>query len=177
MQLKHFVAGFAALAFASASPALAGQRGAHPTPAPAAAAHTAPAPKTTPPTPHAAPVTVSAKIAGNPALAARLQPLLPSGMTLETAAAGFKNQGQFIAALHVSHNLNIPFTQLKTEMTGTDHDSLGQAIHELKPTVDSKAAEKTADQQTTADINATKAPKPAKTAKTGAATDNDKDTH
>ena len=175
MQLKHLVVGVAALTFASAAPALAGQRGPHPTPAPAAAAHAANAPKTTSPTPHPAPVTVPAKIVANPALAARLQPLLPSGMTLASAAAGFKNQGQFIAALHVSHNLNIPFTQLKTEMTGTDHDSLGQAIHELKPTADSKTAVKTADQQTTNDINTTKPAKPIKSAKTG--TDADKDTH
>ena len=41
---------------------------------------------------------------------------------VETAngASGFKSQGQFIAALHVSHNLNIPFDQLKTDrMTQT----------------------------------------------------------
>ena len=175
MQLKHFIVGVAALTFASASPALAGQRGPHPTPASAAAAHAASAPKTPTPAPHPAPVTVPAKIAANPALAARLQGLLPPGTTLATAATGFKNQGQFIAALHVSHNLNIPFAQLKAEMTGTDHDSLGQAIHELKPTVDSKTAVKTADHQTTADINETKPAKPVKSQKSD--TDTDKDTH
>ena len=40
-------------------------------------------------------------------------------MTLESASAGFKNQGQFLAALHVSQNLNIPFADLKTAMLGT----------------------------------------------------------
>jgi hypothetical protein len=110
--------------------------------------------------PQAPPVPVSQRIAANPALVARLQPLLPSGMTAANAAAGFKNQGQFIAALHVSHNLNIPFAQLKAEMTGTPHDSLGQAIHDLRPSADAKAAVKTAEQQARADVKATK---PAKT--------------
>jgi hypothetical protein len=40
-------------------------------------------------------------------------------MTLDRASAGFKNQGQFIAALHVSQNLNIPFSDLKAVMLGT----------------------------------------------------------
>ena len=39
-------------------------------------------------------------------------------MTLDQASLGFKNQGQFIAALHVSQNLGIPFADLKTAMTG-----------------------------------------------------------
>lgn len=77
-------------------------------------------------------------------------------MTIATAATGFKNQGQFMAALHVSHNLNIPFAQLKAEMTGADHDSLGQAIHDLKPTANAKAAVKTAEQQAKVDIKATR---------------------
>jgi len=44
--------------------------------------------------------------------------MLPKGMTLNEASKGFKNQGQFIAALHVSQNLGIPFADLKTAMTG-----------------------------------------------------------
>jgi len=81
----------------------------------------------------------------NPALASRLQALLPSGTSLETAATGFKNQGQFIAALHVAHNLNIPFADLKTAMTGTPRESLGRALQQLKPGVDAKQAEKLAE--------------------------------
>lgn len=53
-------------------------------------------------------------------------------------AAGFKNQGQFVAAVHVSENLGINFTELKTLMVDKDM-SLGQAIHQLKPTVDADA--------------------------------------
>ena len=53
-------------------------------------------------------------------------------MTLNRAATGFRNQGQLIAALHVARNLNIPFRQLRLEMTGPDHLSLGQAIQKLR---------------------------------------------
>ncbi len=86
---------------------------------------------------------VSADVGGhvsqNAGLSKQLQPLVPQGMTLESAAAGFRNQGQFVAALHVSHNLNIPFDQLKTIMTGPGSVSLGKAIQELRPNLDSKS--------------------------------------
>src|SRR5262249_17955855 len=64
--------------------------------------------------------------------ASRVRALLPADMTLQQAASGFRNQGQFIAALHVSRNLGIPFADLKREMV-TNHLSLGQAIHKLRP--------------------------------------------
>ena len=73
---------------------------------------------------------IARKISSHPALAAKVQALLPAGMTLNQASKGFKNQGQFLAALHASKNLDIPFAQLRTEMTGKDHDSLGVAIQE-----------------------------------------------
>ncbi len=96
-----------------------------------------------------------ARLAGNTALSSRLQPLLPPNTTLQAAASGFKNQGQFIAALHVSHNLNIPFDQLKADMTGTGHDSLGQAVHALRPDLDSKTVSadvKIAEHQAKTDV-------------------------
>ena len=58
--------------------------------------------------------------------------MLPQGTTMNDAATGFKNQGQFLAALHVSKNLGIPFADLKKEMV-TNNASLGQAIHKLRP--------------------------------------------
>jgi hypothetical protein len=73
------------------------------------------------------------KMEANPKLSAKLQSLLPSGQSLSQAAAGFKNEGQFIAALHASHNLVIPFDQLKSKMTGTHSMSLGAAIKSLRP--------------------------------------------
>lgn len=105
------------------------------------------------------------RLSSNTSLSARLQPLLPAGETLKVAASGFKNQGQFIAALHVSHNLNIPFDQLKADMTGTNHDSLGRAIHELRPDLETKLVKnnvKLADNQTKTDLE--EANEPAETA-------------
>jgi hypothetical protein len=79
---------------------------------------------------------IAAKIAAKPQLNVRIATMLPKGMTLEQASKGFKNQGQFIAALHVSQNLGIPFASLKKDMVGK-HLSLGQSIQDLKPTVHS----------------------------------------
>jgi hypothetical protein len=80
----------------------------------------------------------------------RLGPLLPSGMSLTDAASGFKNLGQFIAALHVSHNIGIPFEDLKSEMM-SGH-SLGKTIKELKPEADSKAEANKANKQAKEDM-------------------------
>jgi hypothetical protein len=93
---------------------------------------------------------IAQKIASHPQLAAKLQPMLPAGMTLDTAAAGFRNQGQFIAALHVSQNLGIPFTQVKAQMVDK-HRSLGQTIQTLKPGADAGAAEHEATAQADSD--------------------------
>ena len=82
----------------------------------------------------------------NPKLEARLLTLLPAGMNIPDASQGFKNWGQFVAAVHVSNNLNIPFADLKARMTGfapgpvpgstvqTAPMSLGQAIQSFKGT-------------------------------------------
>jgi hypothetical protein len=87
-----------------------------------------------------------------PSLAANLQPLLPAGMTVDAAALGFKNLGQFVAAVHVSHNLDVPFTSLKTEMVTNDH-SLGESIHVLKPSVDAKVEASRAEKAAKADVD------------------------
>jgi hypothetical protein len=76
---------------------------------------------------------IAENIARNPQQQARLQAMLPSGMTLEQAAEGFRNQGQFIAALEASKNQNIAFADLKAKMTGDNPLSLGQAVQELRP--------------------------------------------
>jgi hypothetical protein len=69
----------------------------------------------------------------HPDQAGRMQQLLPPGSDVHQAADGFKNWGQFVAAAHVSKNLNIPFDQLKARMTGPDSVSLGKAIQEMRP--------------------------------------------
>ena len=97
----------------------------------------------------------SKQISDNPALASKLQGLLPQGTNLDAAASGFKNTGQFVAAVHVSNNLNIPFDQLKAKMLA-DHVSLGEAVHALKPEMNKDAAKaeaKKAEGQAKKDTN------------------------
>jgi len=99
--------------------------------------------------------------------------LLPKDMSLDQASLGYKNQGQFIAALHVSRNLNIPYADLKTAMTGitpivgpvpttstgtpttssAPRLSLGQAINKLKPTADSTTEATTGERQARVDLD------------------------
>ncbi|PWT99036.1 MAG: hypothetical protein C5B51_28030 [Terriglobia bacterium] len=79
------------------------------------------------------------RVSANPALSGRIQPVLPAGMGASSAASGFASQARFLEALHVSNDLGIPFNQLKAEMTGSDHDSLARAIHELRPDMDREA--------------------------------------
>jgi hypothetical protein len=88
---------------------------------------------------------VDARIEHNPELKANVTHLLPAGMDLKTASSGFKNEGQFIAALHVSKNLNIPFADLQARMTGPNAESLGKAIHDLKPALSEADARKEAE--------------------------------
>jgi hypothetical protein len=100
--------------------------------------------------------TVSDKLSNNTQLAGKLQSLLPQGTNLQTAAQGFKNLGQFVAAVHVSHNLGIPFDQLKSQMIGPPKESLGKAIQALKPDANSKTEVKTANKQAKQDIHDSK---------------------
>ena len=94
------------------------------------------------------------RLENNTNLASRLQNMLPMGETLGAAAMGFKNQGQFIAALHVSQNLMIPFDTLKMQML-SNHESLGAAIRALRPDLTSKTVNtdvKDAEQQGKTDV-------------------------
>lgn len=96
--------------------------------------------------------------------------LLAKGTDLKDACAGFKNLGQCVAALHVSHNLNIPFACLSANATGTapakdascpsgtgtSKMSLGKSIQALSPNATSASAkteEKSATKQADDDIN------------------------
>lgn len=102
---------------------------------------------------HSGRQSVSQKLSSSTKLASKLQSLLPPGTNLQTAASGFKNLGQFVAAVHVSHNLGIPFDQLKAKMQGPPTESLGKAIHQLKPDADAKAQTKTAESEAHNDID------------------------
>ena len=82
----------------------------------------------------------------NPKLAALIQPLLPKDTTVASASAGFRNVGAFVAAVHASHNLDIPFTALKTSMVDNTA-TLGEAIKTLRPTADPVAEAERAEKQ------------------------------
>ena len=108
---------------------------------------------------------IAQKLQGKP-LGDRLQLMLPKGMTLDAASAGFRNQGQFIAAVHVSQNLGIPFPDLKAAMLGTSATtstsntstnpmSLGQAIQKLRPTANADVEVERAETQASTDVTAT----------------------
>jgi hypothetical protein len=61
---------------------------------------------------------------------ARYRSVLPAGMTLEQAAAGFPNHGQAVAALNAARNQNVSFVRLKHLMV-VEGLSLGQALQRL----------------------------------------------
>ncbi len=99
--------------------------------------------------------TIAQRITSNPQLKTKVQALLPTGMTLADAVKGFRSENQFLAALHASKDLNIPFAQIKAEMTGNDHDSLTREIQELKPSVNATAVAQTAQKEASADLKST----------------------
>ena len=107
------------------------------------------------------PKSPSELLAQNTKLASKLAPLAGCTGTasqvsacMQLAESGFKNLGQFVAAVHVSNNLGIPFAQLQCTELGTTEAaslkltcpasvmntgsmSLGGAIHTIKPTLSS----------------------------------------
>ena len=102
------------------------------------------------PTTLVTPTTPTTQHVKNPKLESRLMaliPNLPPGTTIQDVSGGFKNWGQFVAAVHVSNNLGIPFADLKARMTAmpvpgmtpglvvpTTPLSLGQSIQSFKTT-------------------------------------------
>jgi hypothetical protein len=72
----------------------------------------------------------------NTKLSSKVQTLLPDGTKVQDAASGFKDLGEFVAAVHISKNLNIPFDQYKDKVTGGD--SLGKALKALNPSLTHK---------------------------------------
>jgi len=94
--------------------------------------------------------TVAEHLAQSPKLSSKLQGFFPSGTNMAQQAEGFKNLGDFVSAAHVSHNLNIPFAEIKTRMT--TGQSLGDTIHVLKPDADHRAEERKAREQARKDL-------------------------
>jgi hypothetical protein len=100
-------------------------------------------------------------------LSLQMQAVLPPRTSLKDACAGFKSLDDCVAALRVSHNLNIKLNCLKWDMTGAkpagDVKSceapardkamdLSKAIHVLKPTVNSREQAKSAEKRAHEDI-------------------------
>jgi hypothetical protein len=89
----------------------------------------------------------------NKNLTANLQKLLPAGTTPQQACQGFTNLGRCVAAIHVAHNLGIPFSDLAGKLTGPGSESLGKAIQDLRPQANAGAEKKKAEKQAKADMN------------------------
>ena len=105
-------------------------------------------------------------LSSNSKLSGRLEGLL-GVQSLQESAEGFKNLGQFIAAVHVSQNLGISFDQLKASMTDSSSESLstsenlgnskslGKAIRELRPDVNASKEVRKANRQASKDLEET----------------------
>jgi hypothetical protein len=78
---------------------------------------------------------VQQRLHDHPRLADRLRREFRDG-DLMLGADGFRNLGQFVAAVNVSNNHGIPFSTLKARMVG-DGMSLGQAIQAERRDLDS----------------------------------------
>jgi hypothetical protein len=67
-----------------------------------------------------------------PALHARLRPVLNRGTNLEIAAAEFRTAADFAAVAHAARSTQIPFMVLKHQIVN-EGKSLEAAIHAVKP--------------------------------------------
>jgi len=170
MRFFTHLIGFTAAACLTLSPAYADSnaRGTRPAaPGKPTTSKTTNKPTTSKPTTPTTPLNpIAAKITSKPNLNTKISAMLPTikgkTMSLNDASMGFKNQGQFIAALHVSQNLNIPFMDLKNAMvtkTGTgataefkQTSSLGQAIQTVKKNADATTEVEKAETQASADV-------------------------
>jgi hypothetical protein len=100
-------------------------------------------------------------------LSLQLQALLPPRTSLKDACAGFKTLNDCVAALHVSHHLNVKFNCLKWDVTGAkplgdvkscaapSNDKamdLSKAIRALKPDANSHTEARTAEKRAREDI-------------------------
>ena len=83
----------------------------------------------------ATPSPVQQALRRDPDLADRVAQRLPARIDVMWAASGFKNLGQFVAAVNAADNLQIPFMTLKSRMLD-DGMNLGQAIRDLRRSSD-----------------------------------------
>jgi hypothetical protein len=83
---------------------------------------------------------------------ARLQAVLPAGMSSQQACLGFTSLDLCAATLHAARNLGIPYTTLKGKVTAGE--GLDAAIHALKPEADASAEATHAKEQAHQDMRA-----------------------
>jgi hypothetical protein len=86
---------------------------------------------------------VAQKLSTKPQMLAKVERVLPGVTDLNMATAGFKNYGQFVAAVNATQNQGVDFASLKALMTGVNLNgtptgrptlSLGQAKKVLQTT-------------------------------------------
>jgi hypothetical protein len=114
------------LAFATAAaivlaavPMAAGQRSTKPKPARRANARMVLSP-------------VQQELQRNAILANTLRPRVPQGADVTALASGFRRLELFVATVHASNNIAVPFSELKRRIVN-DGMTLGQAIQDIRP--------------------------------------------
>jgi hypothetical protein len=75
---------------------------------------------------------VQKELQRNLVLADGLRSRLPHGTDLNAAAGGYRRLELFVASVHASSNLDIPFSELKRRIVN-DGMTLGQAIQDIRP--------------------------------------------
>jgi hypothetical protein len=80
----------------------------------------------------ATPTPVQKELQRNLVLADGLRGRLPRGTDLNAAATGFRRLELFVATVHASNNLDIPFSELKRRIVN-DGMTLGQALQDIRP--------------------------------------------
>lgn len=91
---------------------------------------------------------VASKFVSDSDLSSRASTLLPPGSSVTSAATGFHDENQFLSTAQASHNLNLPFEDMKDRVTAGQ--SLSDAIHAMKPDMsesEARASAKTASSQ------------------------------
>ena len=93
----------------------------------------------------------------NSKLANKLQDLLPKGIGVHAFCGGFTDLGLCVAAIHAAHNLGFTpqqMQQLHRKMAAGM--SLGNAIHQIKPTANATAEAKKGNKQAIHDLKETR---------------------
>lgn len=88
----------------------------------------------------------------NPGLTAKLNAILPPDLNSHQACAGFKTIDQCISAIHVAHDVNIPFAGLKAQVTGKHAASLEKAVEQSGVSVNARDAVKKARKAASEDM-------------------------